>query len=88
MKTKGKYLGFRLDDFQYQYVSHLADVSGLSMGAVIRELITKARMSPATHSLYMESLEYLSSVGTAEFIPALDALIGEVKERLNNEVAK
>ncbi|MEH1787800.1 MAG: hypothetical protein V7L23_20015 [Nostoc sp.] len=83
MEAKGRYIGLRLNEDTYQYVSHLAEVSGLSIAAVVRELITKARMSPTTHKYYTDSLEYLASVGTTDFIPALDALIAEVKERLN-----
>jgi hypothetical protein len=46
MNTKGKFIGFRLEDEQIEKLNRLVDASGLNQSAVMRALVDAANVKP------------------------------------------
>ena len=63
MRERNHYIGFWLDDKEYDHLNQICDSSGLNVSALVRKLISGTQLRPRPPDQYAGLLRELSAIG-------------------------
>ena len=63
MRERNHYIGFWLDDKEYDHLNQICDSSGLNVSALVRKLIAGTQLRPRPPDQYAALLRELSAIG-------------------------
>lgn len=63
MRERNHYIGFWLDDKEYDHLNQICAASGLSVSALVRKLIAGTQLRPRPPDQYAALLRELSAIG-------------------------